>query len=58
VYYGLTHQEIKALRAREDDVRKEIVKLRQADTQFIQLGYEYARAVLNDWQALPDRLED
>lgn len=57
VYYGLSHEEINSIRQREELVEKEFKGANQ-QTQFAQLGHDYALKVFQRWEAMEGRVED
>lgn len=51
VYYGLSHDEIRTIRAQEDEIRKELQNHDQAETRYEQLGHEEAMDMFQEWLA-------
>lgn len=58
VYYGLSHQDIKALRQNDERVRDTLKGNTPTQTTYTQLGHEHALNVLRTWQVMPDRIID
>ncbi|HBR69131.1 MAG TPA: response regulator [Rhodospirillaceae bacterium] len=58
VYYGLTHQDIKSIRASEERVRQELAGKGQTQTVYKQLGHDAAMKMFRHWEAQKDKVSD
>ena len=57
VFYGLSHDEIRSIRARENKVRETMGRQVPA-ANYTQLGHDSALKVFMDWQALKQKVAD
>lgn len=58
VYFGLSHDEIRAIRAREDKVRAELGKKRTMETIYEQIGHDAAMKMFRRWEAQDEKISD
>lgn len=57
VYYGLSHGDIKSIRASEEKVREELTG-QQTQTSYEQLGHDAAMKMFARWEAQDEKLSD
>lgn len=58
VYYGLSHEEIQEIRAKETQVRAELKQHQPAQTLYTQMGHDDAVTMFKRWQAMDNKLAD
>lgn len=58
VYFGLSHEEVKQIRLREEAVREGLSKGEMRQTAYEQLGHDAAAAMYLNWAVLKDRVAD
>lgn len=52
VYIGLSHDEVREIRMREDKVRQEIAKGQKMETEYKNLCHDEAKTMFTEWQAI------
>ncbi len=58
VYYGLSHEEILEIRAKEAQIRAELKQHKPAQTKYTQMGHDSAVTMFERWQAMDNKLSD
>lgn len=58
VYFGLNHKEINSIRSQDAKARAEIEGHTPREAEYIQLGHDHAKKVLERWEAQEEKLAD
>ncbi len=58
VYYGLSHEDILEIRAKETQIRAELKQHQPAQTVYTQMGHDDAVTMFKRWRAMKNKLAD
>jgi len=58
IYYGLSHDDVKEIRAKDHKVRDELIHSQKKETTYTQIGHDHAITMFKRWQDMDEKLHD